>query len=659
MGAINPTDKLVEIYINGQQAVNLHMRLGRAGCGYFVDYVESLFSDSDSDLPSAEGFFDSGKPIGRIRSAEDVNGKTLNPHKHPLRVKKPRRDASVSESQSNTEEDVKYYVSSPTSPECLSDSEVGSQSRGMVQVCGDMDSRRFGAISDVGHIVQKDPTVGDSVSKSFQTCQASDQKGVYLEDLVTPSVDENIKRAYLYVRKSNERLNPGQKATDAGSKSDSGNGSCLKLDSSNNLELKISLCGGLPTDGQMDHERFCAHLVTFEEFSKDPAGVIANPNLVLLFDGKFYNWNTVAPMILSRVCFQAELPYGSVLRLEESFMPKKQPRRRAWFTWSTSGPESQPTASTDADKTTAEVPQETRNDHPPSATASLAEECQVPQRRITLTSREVECLGLRPGANNIEFRIVTKYQGTASCLAKIYLWQSDDKVIVSDVDGTITRSDILGHLLPALGRDWTHEGVAELYSRLADNGYKFIYLSARAIGEANLTRGYIDQVCQRGKYHLPGGPILLSPTSLLDAFHLEVIARTPELFKIECLKEVRELFGPDSNPFYAAFGNRINDVKAYIESGFELGRIYTVNPGGELRNERLPCVSKSFNDMVSLADYLFPCISPRLVESDLIEANEEVSFTDYNVPTSDVDMSLFSSFSFWREPIPSETPTPS
>lgn len=136
MGAINPTDKLVEIYINGQQAVNLHMRLGRAGCGYFVDYVESLFSDSDSDLPSAEGFFDSGKPIGRIRSAEDVNGKTLNPHKHPLRVKKPRRDASVSESQSNTEEDVKYYVSSPTSPECLSDSEVGSQSRGMVQMWG-------------------------------------------------------------------------------------------------------------------------------------------------------------------------------------------------------------------------------------------------------------------------------------------------------------------------------------------------------------------------------------------------------------------------------------------------------------------------------------------------------------------------------------------
>ncbi|KAL5970971.1 Phosphatidate phosphatase LPIN3 [Taenia solium] len=641
MGAISATDKLVEIYINGQQAENLHMRLGRAGSGYFVDDVESLFFDSDSDSQSVEGFYGSDKPILRAHSAEDVNDKGLSLHKHRRRVKKSRKDMPIGEAQSNAGEDAKYHVSSPTSPAYMSDSEMGSCSLGIAQVCGDMDSRRFGSFSNVGSIVQND---------------ATNQKGVYLEDLVASSVDENVKRTYLYVSKPSERMSEGQKAADAGYKSDSENASCLKLDSFNNLELKISLCGGLSADGHIDHERFCAHLVTFEEFSKDPGGIIADPNLVLLFNGKFYNWNTVAPLILSRVCFQADLPYGSILRLEESFMPKKQPRRRAWFTWGTSDSGPQSTVSAEINKTTAEVQQEMRNDHPQSTIVSLAEECQPLQRRITLTSREVECLGLRPGVNNIEFRVVTKYQGTASCTARIYLWRSVDKVIVSDVDGTITRSDLLGHVLPVLGRDWSHEGVAELYSRAADNGYKFIYLSARAIGEASLTRSYIDQVCQRGKYRLPSGPILLSPTSLLDAFHREVIARTPELFKIECLKEVKELFGPGSNPFYAAFGNRVSDVKAYIESGFELGRIYTVNPGGELRNERLPSVSKSFDEMVGLADHLFPCISS-LIESDLIEANEEVSSPVYDVPASDVDMSLFSSFSFWREVIPFEAST--
>jgi hypothetical protein len=36
-----------------------------------------------------------------------------------------------------------------------------------------------------------------------------------------------------------------------------------------------------------------------------------------------------------------------------------------------------------------------------------------------------------------------------------------------------------------------------------------------------------------------------------------VIAKKPEDFKIECLKNIASLF-PDKNPFYAGFGNRIN-----------------------------------------------------------------------------------------------------
>lgn len=41
-----------------------------------------------------------------------------------------------------------------------------------------------------------------------------------------------------------------------------------------------------------------------------------------------------------------------------------------------------------------------------------------------------------------------------------------------------------------------------------------------------------------------------------------MIAKRPEEFKIECLKNIASLF-PGKNPFYAGFGNRINVRTAF------------------------------------------------------------------------------------------------
>jgi phosphatidate phosphatase LPIN len=38
-----------------------------------------------------------------------------------------------------------------------------------------------------------------------------------------------------------------------------------------------------------------------------------------------------------------------------------------------------------------------------------------------------------------------------------------------------------------IGRDWTHVGVAKLYTDIVRNGY---YLTSRAIGQADATRDY-------------------------------------------------------------------------------------------------------------------------------------------------------------------------
>ena len=92
-------------------------------------------------------------------------------------------------------------------------------------------------------------------------------------------------------------------------------------------------------------------------------------------------------------------------------------------------------------------------------------------------------LNLNDGVNTITFTVELGGGASASCSAFVYLWRHDDQIVVSDIDGTITRSDTLGHVLPALGRDWTHSGIAHLYSNIARNGYNILYVTSRAIGQ--------------------------------------------------------------------------------------------------------------------------------------------------------------------------------
>ena len=92
-------------------------------------------------------------------------------------------------------------------------------------------------------------------------------------------------------------------------------------------------------------------------------------------------------------------------------------------------------------------------------------------------------LNLRNGSNEVVFSVTTAYQGTTRCKSHIFLWNYDENVIVSDIDGTITKSDVLGQILPIIGKDWAQGGVAQLFTKIKNNGYNFLYLSARAIGK--------------------------------------------------------------------------------------------------------------------------------------------------------------------------------
>ncbi|CAH8460315.1 unnamed protein product [Schistosoma turkestanicum] len=570
--AFSPTDKTVEIYVNGEFVNFLRMSLGSAGDAYFVDSSgstadEFLASDS-SDCP---GF------------TYDDSWSEIPVRRHSRKV---RRDSAMSEpgTESNLiEEDIdeECRTSYEVSSDCESSSDRVRDSRKCRNSAGDKftsDSLLDESSKNTENSFSYDWDIKKCQSSSSSLCFPKDvsksdvqephlkdfthEKEVYLEELVTAEVDQNVKEVYIYPpchgnfqSQSQGSYNTTESScVDYGYRSDNEHSPrsmspIFPLD----LSLRLSLCGGLSPDNPCSEEKFLEHIVSYEEFIRDPNAVLSNPSLVVYFNGRYCNWQVTAPSIVSLLAFQTQLPYLTLQKLENQYLPKKQSRRTSWFSWGASQTRTVATNSTIPSKK-VDCPEE----KPHNSSSSL----QAPQMHIThrvakinrLSSSEVARLKLKPGRNDIEFRITTKYQGTCTCSASIYYW----------------HCDLLGHLLPMLGRDWTHPGVARLYNRIQNNGYQFLYLSARAIGQAGITRSYLRQVVQDSASRLPDGPILLSPNSLLHAFHQEVIINKPELFKTKCLQDVCSLFPKGSSPLYAGFGNKVElPENVSIDSCFE------------------------------------------------------------------------------------------
>ncbi|XP_078204614.1 phosphatidate phosphatase LPIN1 isoform X40 [Callithrix jacchus] len=499
----------------------------------------------------------------------------------------------------------------------------------------------------------------DSPRKKDKRSRHLGADGVYLDDLT----DMDPEVAALYFPKNGDPSGLAKHASDNGARSanqspqsvgSSGMDSGMESTSDGLRDLPsiaISLCGGLSDHREITKDAFLEQAVSYQQFVDNPA-IIDDPNLVVKIGSKYYNWTTAAPLLLAMQAFQKPLPKATVEAIMRDKMPKKG--GRWWFSWrgrnTTIKEESKPEQClVGKGHSTGEQPPQlgmaTRVKHESSssdeerAAAKPSNAGHLPllpnvsyKKTLRLTSEQLKSLKLKNGPNDVVFSVTTQYQGTCRCEGTIYLWNWDDKVIISDIDGTITRSDTLGHILPTLGKDWTHQGIAKLYHKVSQNGYKFLYCSARAIGMADMTRGYLHWVNERGTV-LPQGPLLLSPSSLFSALHREVIEKKPEKFKVQCLTDIKNLFFPNTEPFYAAFGNRPADVYSYKQVGVSLNRIFTVNPKGELVQEHAKTNISSYVRLCEVVDHVFP----------LLKRSHSSDF-----PCSDT----FSNFTFWREPLP-------
>lgn len=61
------------------------------------------------------------------------------------------------------------------------------------------------------------------------------------------------------------------------------------------------------------------------------------------------------------------------------------------------------------------------------------------RKSLKPNSQILKSFGLKVGKNTITYSITTEYQGTSILEAFIYLWPNTAKIVVSDIDGTITK----------------------------------------------------------------------------------------------------------------------------------------------------------------------------------------------------------------------------
>lgn len=234
------------------------------------------------------------------------------------------------------------------------------------------------------------------------------------------------------------------------------------------------------------------------------------------------------------------------------------------------------------------------------------------------SSTTLKFFHLRKGCNSI---ICKNRASGATAKFSLYLYGRFDKIIIMDVDGTVTRSDVRGYVESVyLGvYNYTHDGVVTFLNTVQETqGHHVLYLTSRPISHLKETRLLLLNARDTtvGKA-LPQGPVFSNTESLMTAAYRELIAKNTVALKSSILLTISEIFKhalstprlstpssssshngflsesesdlepfiPDQffSPFLFGIGNKVADAIAYKMAGVLEGRILIIDPSSTIR----------------------------------------------------------------------------
>lgn len=169
---------------------------------------------------------------------------------------------------------------------------------------------------------------------------------------------------------------------------------------------------------------------------------------------------------------------------------------------------------------------------------------------------------------------------------QIHLWESDQPIIVTDIDQTISDVENANVVLRPIYQQSPFEGSQNVLTELKRRGHQLVYLTAREDALFQLTKAWLEF------HQFPKGHLIMWDIDLLGQ-------KTPwnhGEYKTAALAELKQKFPV----VLAAFGDKPHDIKAYQDNDIEA---YLMRSRHN-ENVEFPIGTKEFRSWSSLWDIL-------------------------------------------------------
>lgn len=221
-------------------------------------------------------------------------------------------------------------------------------------------------------------------------------------------------------------------------------------------QFLMSLCGETLRKEKTSNSKeilqiFHSKQVKYADFIKDPLAILSHPDLVVKIDQSIYAWEIGLPIIISKLAFGKKMADHDIDRM----MDKK---KKSWLSNYFSSDKRKYVIETDEHgRPLGEKKLEAQPNN------GRPEDNVYIKYSKTPGSDQLSELNLKKGSNIAKFTLDETGE-TVEC--GIYLWDYRTKIVVSDIDGTITKTDVFGQLMPALNQTWIHDGVVRMFNKI-------------------------------------------------------------------------------------------------------------------------------------------------------------------------------------------------
>ncbi len=215
-------------------------------------------------------------------------------------------------------------------------------------------------------------------------------------------------------------------------------------------------------------------------------------------------------------------------------------------------------------------------------------------KRATLTTDvagkvNVDLPGLPEGRHRVRF--VVRGDGTYAD-AFVQVVAKSAKVVVTDVDGTLTAVEFSVASTTVGAAVSAHPGAAAVLKALAEKGYVIVYVATRPEWMVTATREWLNA---------KGFPLGVLHTTTTAA---GLTGAAAVAFKATMLAQIAAVTGPA----HFGFGNEPSDVQAYRSASMAMARTYFINLTGDAQGgvvfTSYASLLPAFNALPSL------CLSP-------------------------------------------------